>query len=257
MTGTHLLEVRGIDVSFGGVHVLRSVDLDADSGFTGLIGPNGAGKTTLFNVISGYVAPKAGTVLLDGVEIQGTSSLSVARSGVARTFQTPKLIGSMTLLDNAMLGIDGRKVEHPFLRAIGAPRTERRLRAEASEMLERFGLGGLLYQSVSSLSLGSQKIVEVARALLRQPRLLLLDEPAAGLSVTDVEALAAPLAEYANAGLAILIVEHDLELVKRLCPEVIVLEFGRVIASGPPHEVTQRPDVVAAYLGDETLASRK
>ncbi|HLI16270.1 MAG TPA: ATP-binding cassette domain-containing protein [Acidimicrobiales bacterium] len=252
MSDEHLLSVRGVSVSFGGVDVLHGVDLGADAGFTGLIGPNGAGKTTLFNVITGYVRPRAGEVYLDGVALHGKDAYQVARLGVARTFQTPKLVGEMAVLDNAMLGIDGRAGARRLGRSFGTRRSERATRAEAAELLERFGLGRHLRVPAGMLSLGSQKIIEVARALLARPRLLLLDEPAAGLSGPDVEALARPLAEFASSGLAILIVEHDLELVKRLCPTVVVLEFGTVLAAGAPEEVTRRKEVVAAYLGGET-----
>lgn len=244
------LVVMGVEVSFGGVHVLKDVSLAAAPGFTGLIGPNGAGKTTLFNVVTGYVHPQAGTVELDGVPLHGRVAFQVAKAGVSRTFQTPKLVGDMSVLDNAMLGLDGRGGRHLGF-ALGMPRAEGRARRRAADLLGEFGLGDQLHQQAASLSLGSQKIIEVARAVLSGPRLLLLDEPAAGLSRADTDKLVRPLQALADRGLVVMIVEHDLELVTALCPTVVMLEFGSVLAVGAPAEVTARPDVVAAYMGGD------
>ena len=237
--GETVLRLEQVAVEFGGNKVLRGLDLTADLGFTGLIGPNGAGKTTVFNAVSGYVRPSAGELSLDGVSLRGRSSTAIARLGVGRTFQTPRLVGDMTLLDNVLLGVDGR----PGHRG-------RTARARADDLLGAFSLGDQRRTKAADLPLATQKVVEVVRALIGQPRLVLLDEPAAGLSAEDVEALVPPLLEVGASGeLAIVIIEHDVELVSRLCPTVAVLHFGVALAVGTPAEVMAHPDVVDAYLG--------
>ena len=239
-----VLELRGLEVSFGGNHVLKGVDLEVGSGFTGLLGPNGAGKTTIFNVISGYVRQSAGEVLLRGEALTRLSPAAVARRGVARTFQTPKLVPDMSLLNNVLLGVDGRRE----LRG-------RKGRDRAHELLELFGLGDRSALQASSIPLASQKVVEVIRALVSAPRLVLLDEPAAGLSAADVEALIPPLREVVSRDeLAVVIIEHDVELVSRLCPRAAVLHFGKTLAVGTPAEVMRHPDVLEAYLGADFAA---
>lgn len=234
-----VMELRNIHVDFGGNQVLKGVDLSVDIGFTGLIGPNGAGKTTIFNVVTGYVRPSAGQVLLNGVEITGRGAAQVARAGVARTFQTPKLVPDMTVLDNVLLGLDGRR----GLRGRAA-------KTRAMELLDVFGLADGSMARASSVPLASQKVVEVVRAMVGSPGLVLLDEPAAGLSAADVEQLVPPLLQVAQTEkLAVVIIEHDIELVSRLCSRVAVLHIGRTIAEGTPKEVMSHPEVLEAYLG--------
>jgi len=234
-----VLCLDGVTVEFGGNQVLKGMSLTARQGFTGLIGPNGAGKTTVFNVISGYVRPSSGDITLDDVSLLGRSATAIARRGVGRTFQTPRLVGDMTLVDNVLLGVDGRP-----------SRRGRNASSRADELLGLFGLGDQRRTKAADLPLASQKVVEVVRALVGEPRLLLLDEPAAGLSAENVEALVPPLLEVAaTADLAIVIIEHDVELVSRLCPTVAVLHFGVALAVGTPAEVMAHPDVLDAYLG--------
>ncbi len=244
MTGEQaLLAVEGVHVHFGGNHVLRGVSLGVPAGFMGLIGPNGAGKTTLLNVVSGYVAPSDGRVLLAGDPITGLRPHQVAGRGIARTFQTPKLVRELTVLENVMLGLDGRAGWLPRGRGSAAVET-------ADQLLERFGMSSWRDREAGSLPLSSQKVVEVARALVSNPRLVLLDEPAAGLGAKDVERLIGPLQRHAEEeALAVLIIEHDIELISHLCPLIAVLDFGLVIAEGDPADVLERPDVVRAYLG--------
>ena len=238
-----VLAVQGVSVRFGGNVVLKEVSLSAPVGFMGLIGPNGAGKTTLLNVVSGYVRPTQGSVLLGGETITGLRPYRVARRGLARTFQTPKLVRELTVLENVMLGLDGRSGWLRGGRRSGA--VER-----ADELLERFALRRWRDREAAALPLASQKVAEVARALVSNPTAVLLDEPAAGLGVEDVEHLIRPLQLHAEEhSLAVVIIEHDIELISRLCRQVAVLDFGTLIAEGPPAEVLEKPEVVNAYLG--------
>ena len=238
-----VLRVEDVAVTFGGNVVLDGVSLSVPIGFMGLIGPNGAGKTTLLNVVSGYVAPTAGRVLLSGTPTAGLRPHQAARRGLARTFQTPKLVRELTVLENVMLGVDGRAGWLRGGRSSGVV-------ARADELLQRFSLGAWRDRDAGSLPLSSQKVVEVIRALVAEPVVILLDEPAAGLGADDVERLIEPLRLHAeDHRLAILIIEHDIELIARLCSDVAVLNFGKVIAEGTPSHVLQQPEVVNAYLG--------
>ncbi|MEV0633094.1 ABC transporter ATP-binding protein [Nonomuraea wenchangensis] len=243
-----VLELSGIAVRFGGNEVLKGVDLSVGPGFTGLIGPNGAGKTTVFNVVTGYVRPAAGTVRIGGERIPAGRPAAVARKGVRRTFQTPRLVAELSVEANVLVGLDaGTSALADYL---GLSRAARAARARVRELLEAFGLAERAAEPVGNLPLGSQKIVEVARALAPRPRVVLLDEPAAGLSAADVTRMVEPLSRIGEREeLSILIIEHDLELVARLCPRIAALHFGRILAEGTPAEVVAHPDVVEAYLG--------
>lgn len=253
----HSLACRGISVAFGGNQVLTDVTLNAEPGFTGLIGPNGAGKTTLFNVITGYVQPMSGEVRLGDWSLDKQGPAKIAKMGVARTFQTPKLIQDMTVLENALLGVDGRRRLSEWRPLFGTPKCEREMKEQALDALGQFGLRDYAGAPVSSMPLGMQKLVEVVRALLSRPRLLLLDEPAAGVSASDVARMIEPLKEWvSDADLCVVIVEHDLELVSTLCKNVLVIDFGRVIAYGAPQDVTRHPEVVTAYLGASFATER-
>ncbi|HUR06134.1 MAG TPA: ATP-binding cassette domain-containing protein, partial [Nonomuraea sp.] len=214
-------------------------------------GPNGAGKTTVFNVIGGYVRAGNGAVHLDGRSLLDVAPDAVARLGVNRTFQTPKLVAGINVVENVMLGLDGRAGPREHLLAVlGSRRASRRAREQALGLLARFGIADRAHLEARTLPLATQKIVEVARALIARPRLLLLDEPAAGLGAGDVEAMVAPLVALARESeIAVVIIEHDLALVSRLCPRLAVLHQGGVIALGTPAEVLARPEVVDAYLG--------
>lgn len=246
-----LLELDGIGVRFGGNEVLTGVDLAVGPGFTGLIGPNGAGKTTVFNVITGYVRPVAGEVRIAGERVPPGKPAAVIRRGVRRTFQTPKLVGELSVEANVLIGLDSRlRLVGSVAEFLGISPTARAARKRVRELLEMFDLADRAHEPVANLPLGSQKIVEVARALAPGPRVVLLDEPAAGLSATDVDRLVKPLAHLGERdGLAVVIIEHDLELVSRLCPRVAALHFGRILADASPSEVVSHPDVIEAYLG--------
>ena len=247
------LELRDLHVAFGGNRVLEGVDLSFGSGFNGLIGPNGAGKTTIFNVISGYVTPSQGEVLLAGEDLANRSQSSRVAAGLGRTFQAPRLVLDASVMENTLLGLQqsyrwGHLTE--LLRLPWGRAEERQARESAMAMLERFGLADAAHTEADSLPLGSQKLVEVARALVAEPQVVLLDEPAAGLGADDVTVLLRGLRSIAaESDLCIVIIEHDLQLVASLCPYIAVLDFGRIISEGTPDEVTHDPAVIEAYLG--------
>jgi branched-chain amino acid transport system ATP-binding protein len=229
------LDVREVSVRFGGVAALSRVSLTAKVGeVTGLIGPNGAGKTTLFNVISGLQRPNSGTVSMAGRDITRTGPHRRARLGLARTFQRLELFGTLSATDNVRVALES------FNRSSAS---------EAVALLERVGVGHSALATVSSLPTGSARLVELARALSINPRVLLLDEPCSGLDERETEVLGSLLASLAAEGRAVVLVEHDTELVFRVCGTVHVLDFGEVIASGGPAEVRTNAAVQAAYLG--------
>jgi len=251
---TPVVAFTGISKSFGGNSVLEDVTLAVRPGFTGLIGPNGAGKTTCLNVVSGYLQPDAGEVELCGESLLGLSPMQVARRGVSRTFQTPRLIPNLSAVENVMVG-GSRHFRHGHLaELLGLPaarRDEYEQRERAHDVLDALGLGGHGDRPANAYPIGSQKIIEVGRALLNDPALLLLDEPAAGLGAEDVDKLVDGLNGWMleRPDAAVLIIEHDLELITRLCPTVAVLHFGRIIQTGAPKDVLRDPVVVEAYLG--------
>ena len=247
------LELRDLHIAFGGNRVLEGVDLTFNAGFNGLIGPNGAGKTTIFNVISGYVTPSQGEILLAGESLANSSQTARVGAGIGRTFQAPRLILDATVMENTLLGLQQRyRWGHlsELLRMPWARAEERQARRSCMDMLERFGLADVAHEEAESLSLGNQKIVEVARALVAEPHVVLLDEPAAGLGADDVTVLLRGLRGIASGSeLCVIIIEHDLQLVTSLCPHIAVLDFGRIISEGGPDDVTHDPAVIEAYLG--------
>jgi branched-chain amino acid transport system ATP-binding protein len=242
-----------LHVAFGGNVVLDDVSMSFGRGFNGLIGPNGAGKTTCFNVISGYVRPERGDVRVLGESVLSTAQAAITARGVGRTFQSPKLVLDISVLDNVLLGMHHRYGQGHWKELLGLPsarRVETEHRETAMDLLGRFGLTDRAHVLAGNLSLGSQKIVEVVRALAGRPGIVLLDEPAAGLGAGDVEVLLTGLRRSVDEHqLCVVIIEHDLALVMSLCPVVAVLHYGRVIASGSPVEVGKDPVVVEAYLG--------
>lgn len=247
------LRISGIEVAFGGNRILTGVDLNFTPGFNGLIGPNGAGKTTMFNVISRYVTPSAGRVELGGQNLCELGQVGVAKAGISRTFQSPRLVSDATVMENTLLGRhylyrSGHVAE--LLRLKSYREEERQARAICMETLAAFGLAELAHKPGGSLSLGSQKLVEVARALVSEPKVVLLDEPAAGLGSGDVAVMLEGLNRYARRHpIVFVIIEHDLGLVSDLCHTVSVLDYGKIIASGEPGKVTADPAVIEAYLG--------
>jgi branched-chain amino acid transport system ATP-binding protein len=246
------LQVRDIVRAFDGVRAVDGASLDVEAGsITGLIGPNGAGKSTLFNCISGFLRPQSGRVLLDGKRIDRRGPHRIARVGLVRTFQTPRALTRMTVLENVMLAAPRHRGERlGGSLAPSARRREREVKVRAAELLELVRLDGHAAALAGTLSGGQRKLLDLVRALMAEPRILLLDEPMAGVSPTlRVELLEHILALRERDGITLLIVEHDLDFVMRASDRVIVMNDGRVITHGSPDEVRADERVIDAYLG--------
>jgi branched-chain amino acid transport system permease protein len=250
--------VEGLLKRFGGVTALDRVSLAIAAGSVhAIVGPNGSGKTTLLNMICGFFRPDEGSIRLDGVEVVGRSTASIARLGVGRTFQTPKLLTELSATENAMLGAFAAERASTVEVALWAPRARREhaaLTALARHFLGFVGLGGRVHEQAGELPHGQRRLAEIARALIGRPRLLLLDEPAAGLSMTELDKLGALIRSIADLGVTVVIVEHHLELVADICRHVTVLDRGQVLAEGTPDAVFADPTVIAAYMGARPLA---
>ena len=249
-----LLEVDGLVRSFGGIRAVDGASFAVEQGsITSLIGPNGAGKSTLFNVVSGFLRPESGRVVLDGRRIDGRPAYAIARGGLVRTFQTPRALGRMTVRENVLLAAPqhpGERLPQTILRPRTVRAHERSARARSDELLALVRLDTDADALASTLSGGERKLLDFARALMSRPRLLLLDEPMAGVSPTlRVQLLEHVLELREGDGVTFLIVEHDLELVMRVSDVVVVMNEGRVIASDRPAAVAADPRVVDAYLG--------
>jgi len=231
-----LLEIRQVMVRFGGVMAVGGVDLDVQAGeITGLIGPNGAGKTTLFNVISGMQDPTAGMVSVNGVDISHESPHRRAKRGLARTFQRLELFASLTVRDNVRVAAELASLTN--------------IDSTVNRLLEKVGVSHLADKTAGELPTGSARLVEIARALATGPQLLLLDEPASGLDESESDRLGKLLRELTGEGLGVLLVEHDMSLVMRVCDSIYVLDLGMIIAHGTPEYIQHDPQVLQAYLG--------
>lgn len=254
-----MLEARQLCRNFGGLPALSEVSFRAADGeVTALIGPNGAGKSTLINCVTGVDRPDAGKVLLGDRDITGLPAYRVAELGVARTFQNLRLFSRLSVLDNVLCGLTvaaGRSLLGALLRPPALRNRERRLRLQALAALDRFGLTALADWPVGVLAYGDRKRVELARAVVGEPRLLLLDEPVAGLNATETAAVGTEIRQLRAQGYTVLLVEHDMELVMSIADRVVVLDGGRCIAQGTPFEVRHNPLVLEAYLGKTSLVA--
>jgi len=254
----HILTISGVTKTFDGVKALDDVSFSVRSGdIKALIGPNGAGKTTLLNAVSGLNPPTKGSVLFEGRDVVGLRTDQIASLGMSRTFQLIRLftINNATVLDNVLLGahmhLRPTLLETVFLRG-RIKRQEREATAKAMDLLKLVGIEKEAHALPGELSFGSQRLLELARALMTGPRMLLLDEPASGLNDAEVEEFTRLLMTIKQQGITILIVEHNMKLVMNIADDIIVLDFGRKLAEGPPSAICANPDVIEAYLGAQS-----
>ena len=250
-----LLEVNGLGISFGGLRAVDDFTINIEKGMLyGLIGPNGAGKTTVFNMLTGVYRPNNGTIKLDGENLVGKSPAQICQTGVARTFQNIRLFKKMTVLDNVKVALHNEtkySLWTSMFRLPGYFKKEKEMDQRALDILAVFGLEGQAQVMASNLPYGQQRKLEIARALATNPKLLLLDEPAAGMNPNETAELMNTIRFVRdNFDMTILLIEHDMKLVSGICERLTVLNFGHMLAEGPTGEVLNNPQVIAAYLGE-------
>ena len=249
-----MLEVQGITQRFGGVTALDDVSFRVAKGvITGIIGPNGAGKTTLFNIVTGIYSPTSGIVHLEGANVTRYTPEKLATLGMVRTFQNIELFGKMTVLENVMVGLHTKSSSGILASALRVPwqiAEERRLRERALHWLEFTGITDLANDEAGSLPFGKGRLLEIARAMALEPKVILMDEPAAGLNSRETLGLARLIQRIRESGVTVALVEHDMELVMDICESIVVLNLGKKLAEGTPRQIQENPEVIAAYLGE-------
>ena len=254
---TAMLEVKNLGISFGGLRAVDNFNMTIEKGqLYGLIGPNGAGKTTIFNMLTGVYKPTDGKIYLDGEDITGKSTMEINKEGIARTFQNIRLFSDLSVLDNVKAGLHNQK-EYEYSTLTGILRLPRYHQAEkamnekAMELLKVFELDGEADYKASNLPYGKQRKLEIARALATEPKLLLLDEPAAGMNPNETAELMKTIRFVRDHfDMTVLLIEHDMKLVSGICERLTVLNFGHMLAEGPTSEVLSNPEVIKAYLGE-------
>ena len=248
-----MLTISNLSKSFGGVHAVQDVSFTVREGaIHSVIGPNGAGKTTLFNLVSGIYTPTSGSIVFEGEDVAGLSPDALARRGVSRTFQNLQVCMNMRAIDNVMVGSHLRLNQNLFASMLALPAVRRKdaaCREEAAELMAFVGVGKYRDAEASQMPYGALKRLEIARALAAKPKLLLLDEPAAGLNHTETGEIEALIRKVAQSGVTVLLVEHDMKLVMNLSDHILVLDYGKTLAEGSAAEVRANPAVIAAYLG--------
>ncbi len=248
-----MLEVKDLSINFGGVKAVQNVTFNIDSGIVySVIGPNGAGKTTLFNLITGVYKPTTGEIKLDGEAIHGKSPNELAVRGVARTFQNLQICMNMSAIENVMVGAHlrlDRNLVKAALRFPGLKKRDRELRDEAAQLMDFVGLAQYVETRADAMSYGALKRLEIARALAMKPRLILLDEPAAGLNPKETIEVDHLVRKIADSGVTVVLVEHDMKMVMNLSDRILVLDYGKKLTEGTGEEIRKNPDVIAAYLG--------
>ena len=250
-----MLKITNLGISFGGLRAVDDFNIEIEKGeLYGLIGPNGAGKTTVFNLLTGVYKPTDGTIILDGKDITGKSTIEINTAGIARTFQNIRLFKQMSVLDNVKVGLHNKyrySVATGILRLPKFFKTEKQMDEEALELLKVFDLDKEASYLASNLPYGKQRKLEIARALATQPKLLLLDEPAAGMNPNETQELMDTIKYIRdNFDMTVLLIEHDMRLVGGICERLTVLNFGQELASGATSDVLSNPEVITAYLGE-------
>ena len=249
-----LLEVKNLGISFGGLRAVNEFNISVEKGqLYGLIGPNGAGKTTVFNLLTGVYQPDEGAILLDGVNLTGKKTIEICKAGIARTFQNIRLFGDMPVIDNVKVGLHNHYPYSTLEGILRLPRyykVEREMNEKAMELLKVFGLEDYTDYQAENLPYGQQRKLEIARAMATDPKLLLLDEPAAGMNPNETKELMDTIRFVRDHfDMTILLIEHDMKLVSGICERLTVLNFGEVLAQGDTQDVLNNPEVITAYLG--------